>query len=86
MFIVKTVATLEYCCPNGHTLLPDLLPQVNHPARFCHICCASLLESRGTFDAAFCSGCNSPVNPGGNYCPYCGLGREEASQNKTERR
>jgi len=76
MFTVKRVTTVEHHCSNGHTPLPDLLPQSSHLVRFCHICGASTEEGQTTYDAAFCANCDSPVHPTWNYCPYCGQGRE----------
>lgn len=76
MFVVEKVTTLERYCPNGHEPLFDLLPETNHSVRFCHICSTSIEERQVTYDAAYCSNCNSQVSPAWNYCPYCGQGRD----------
>lgn len=67
MFMVKKVTTFEGYCPNGHLPLPL--------QRFCHVCGASIKEELETRDAAYCSDCNSRVDPAWNYCPCCGQGR-----------
>ena len=74
MFTVKKVTTFEGYCPNGHKPLFDLPSETNHSVRFCHICGTSIEERVVSYDAAYCSNCNSPVNPAWNYCPYCGQG------------
>lgn len=78
MFKVETRPTTERFCPNGHPTLPDLWPEHDHQVKFCHECGAPIEERQTTYDAAVCSNCNKPVNPTWNYCPYCGLGAQQA--------
>ncbi|KKL80836.1 hypothetical protein LCGC14_2000790 [marine sediment metagenome] len=76
MFTTIKVSTFEGYCPNGHSPLPDLLTQSNHSVRFCFLCGALIEERQVSYDAAYCSTCNSPVSPTWNFCPYCGQGRQ----------
>lgn len=75
MFTVGKTTTLERYCANGHQPLASFLPETNHSVKFCHICAASIEERQLSYDAAYCSNCNSLVTPAWNYCPYCGQGR-----------
>jgi len=76
MFTVRKVTIFEGSCPNGHPLLPDLLPQTNHSFRYCYICGAQLEFKRAIYDAAYCSDCNGLVSPTWEHCPYCAQGRD----------
>lgn len=75
MFTVKKETTTERYCPHGHEPLSELRTD-DHKVKFCHVCGASIEERQSPYHAAYCSDCNSPVNPLWNYCPYCGQGRD----------
>jgi len=77
MFTVRKVTAIEHYCPNGHTPLPDLLPENDHSVKFCHVCGTPIEEKQARYDAAYCGDCCKPVSPDWNYCPYCGQGREK---------
>ncbi len=72
MFTVRRVTTVEYRCPNGHALEAP----VGRSVRFCHLCGLTVEARNVSYDAPYCAGCNSPVDPNWAYCPYCGRGRE----------